>query len=128
MTYRRVSPNLLLASYWPSRFHPQHAGGSPSTPALLLLVIKRLILLVVRLNERIISSIGKGEAISIAEVAIDRRHLTFPLDVRLLSHLSGRARGFLIQCPRSCQPLKFIDQFFLSHLASFLSTLVLASC
>src|SRR6266581_889023 len=163
MTYRRVSPNLLLASYWPSRFHPQHAGGSPSTPALLLLVIKRLILLVVRLNERIISSIGKGEAISIAEVAIDRRHLTFPLDVCLLgplsvieqdihhkrpigsaahcighplgwvnldhlSHLGGRARGFLIQCPRSCQPLKFIDQFFLSHHASFLSTLVLASC
>src|SRR5216683_7000870 len=83
-----VSPYLLLASHWPSRSHPQHAGGSPSTPALLLLVIKRLILLVVRLNERIISPIGKVEAISIAEVAIDRRHLALPLDVRLLGSLS----------------------------------------
>src|SRR5712692_342267 len=87
MTYRKVSPYLLLASHWPSRSHPHHAGGSPSTPALLLLVIKCLILLVVRLNERIISHIGKGEAISITEVAIDRRHLTFPLDVRFLGHL-----------------------------------------
>src|SRR6266567_1301149 len=128
MTYRKVSPYPLLARHWPSRSHPQHAGGSLSTPALLLLVIKRLILLVVRLNERIISPIGKGEAIPVAEVAIDRRHLTFALDVRLLGHLGGRARGFLIQCPRSCHPLKFIDQFFLSHHASFPSTLVLASC
>src|SRR6266849_10040459 len=129
---------------------------------LLLGLIKRLILLVVRLYEEVISPIGKGEAIPIAEVAIDRRHLTFPLDVRLLGHLSvieqdihhkrpigsaarcighplgrvnldhlghlgGRACGFLLQCPRSCQPLKFIDQFFLSHHASFPSTLVLAS-
>src|SRR6266699_630749 len=135
MTYRKESPYLLLASHWPSRSHPHHAGGSPSTPALLLLVIKRLILLVVRLNERIISPIGKGEAIPIAEVAIDRRHLTFALDVSLLGplsiieqdihhnrpigsaarcighplgrvnldhlgHLGGRARGFLLQCPR----------------------------
>src|SRR5712692_3459459 len=167
MTYRKVSPYLLLASHWPSRSHPHHAGGSPSTPALLLLgltkllVIKRLILLVVRLDERVISPIGKVDAISIAEVAIDRRHLALPLDVRLLGHLivieqdihhkrpigsaarcighplgrvnldhlghlGGRACRFLIQCPRSCHPLKFIDQFFLSHLASFPSTLVLA--
>src|SRR6266699_2569326 len=66
----------------------------PPAPALLLLgltnllVIKRLILLVVRLNERIISPIRKGEAIPIAEVAIDRRHLTFALDVSLLGHIS----------------------------------------
>ena len=94
MTYRKVSPYLILASHWPSRSHPQHTSGSPSAPALLLLgltkllVIKRLILLVVRLNERIISPIRKVEAMIIAEVAIDRRHLAFPLDVRLLGHLS----------------------------------------
>src|SRR6266567_3251618 len=105
MTYRKVSPYPLLARHWPSRSHPQHAGGSLSTPALLLLVIKRPI----------------GSAARCIGHPLGRVNLD---DV---GHLGGRARGFLIQCPRSCHPLKFIDQFFLSHHASFPSTLVLAS-
>src|SRR6266852_2801354 len=115
MTHREVSPHTFSLQATGLHAPIRNTGGSPSTPALLLLgltkllVIKRLLLLVVGLNERIISPIGKGEAISIAEVAIDRRRLTFPLDVRLLG------------------PLIVIEQFFLSHHASFPSTLVLAS-
>ena len=53
-------------------------SGSPltSAPFLLglikLLVIKVLIFLVIRLNQRVISSVGELEVITIAEVAIDR--------------------------------------------------------
>src|SRR6266567_956007 len=107
MTHRGVGPHTssLLATGLHAPIRNTQADLPPA-PALLLLgltnllVIKRLILLVVRLNERIISPIRKGEAIPIAEVAIDRRHLTFALDVSLLGHLGGRARGFLLQCPR----------------------------
>jgi small GTP-binding protein len=103
---------------------PQHTSGSPNTPALLLLgltkllVIKHLILLVVRLNERVISPIGKGEAIPIAEVAIDCQHLAFPLDVRLLvieqdihhkRPIRGDVRG-------ACHPLERVDLDDISHL------------
>src|SRR5260221_14461419 len=70
--------------------HP--SGYPPASSALLLLCPTKLLvlklLLIVRLNQGVISPIREVEAISIPEVAIDRRHLTFTLDFRRIGHLS----------------------------------------
>src|SRR5260370_4025342 len=71
----------------------KHTSGYPPTSSAIvllcptkLLVIKLLI--IVRLNQGVISPIREVEAISIPEVPIDRRHLTFTFDFRLICHLS----------------------------------------
>jgi hypothetical protein len=78
MTHREVGPHTssLLATGLHAPIRNTQADPPPTSALLLLgltklLVIKCLILLVVRLNEKVIGSIGEVDAIPIAEVAID---------------------------------------------------------
>src|SRR5215470_4183755 len=83
---------LFYSGDRPSRPLSKHTNGYPPTSVLLLLCVSKLLvlklLIKVRLNQGVISPIREVEAISIPEVAIDRRHLTFTFDFRLICHLS----------------------------------------
>lgn len=88
MPHLRIASHLFSHTPIASCQTIQH----PSAPILLalikLLVLKVLFFPVVSLNEWVISSVGKRKAIMLAELAIDRRHLTFAFDFGLLAHLS----------------------------------------